>query len=97
MGLASTIHDLKTLILSLHPMVVIETTEEERVANLLDLIAEEIELTCFDWTLTRGLMRRVPEGGRITGTKEPSRLMRHLNGLALESIVLLRDFAPLPR
>ena len=64
MGLASTIHDLKTLILSLHPVVVIETAEEERVGNLLDLIAEELELKCFDWTVTRGLARRVPDGGR---------------------------------
>ena len=30
MGLATSVHELKTLVLSFHPIVVIETVEEER-------------------------------------------------------------------
>ena len=35
MALATSVHDLRTLIRSCHPLIVIETVEEERVLALL--------------------------------------------------------------
>jgi len=51
------IHDFKTLILSSHPVIVVETVEEERVRRLIDQAAAELEMAVFDWSITKGLVR----------------------------------------
>ena len=48
-------HDLKTLIQSRHPIVTIDTVEEERVENLLQAVATELRVPLFTWTVTHGL------------------------------------------
>ena len=54
---STSIHDIKTLILSFHPVVVIETVEEDRVISLLSQVAAQLSLPFFHWSITRGLVR----------------------------------------
>ena len=86
----SLVHELKTLITSLHPVASIASTEEERVEELLRAVAAELKLTLFTWTVTRGL-QRVDGQGMIHGTANPLTLLRHLATLTAEGIFHLKD------
>jgi len=88
---SSMVHDLKTLILSFHPVIAVETVEEDRVGFLLDQVAAELSATVFEWSVTEGL-RRVPAGNMIHGTSDPLGVLRHIEGLTVRAIFHLKDF-----
>ena len=96
MPLCTSIHDIKTLIASFHPLVVIETPEEERVDSILQTAAAELRIALFEWSITRGLRRRTPLaetfGNKITGTDSPLGMLKHIESLTVEAIYLLKDF-----
>jgi len=77
------IHDLKTLVLSFHPVIAIETVEESRVGALLRTVADELGMTLFEWTVTRGLVR-LPGTAGIQATTDPAKLLRHIEELTID-------------
>ncbi|MEM8604468.1 MAG: AAA family ATPase, partial [Cyanobacteria bacterium P01_H01_bin.121] len=89
----SSVHDLKTLILSFHPAIAIETGEEARVFALLQDATQALNLPLFEWTITRGLLRH-PNRQAIAATKEPQQLLDQLYNLNLEGVFILKDFTP---
>jgi len=93
MSLAANAHELKLLILSFHPLIAIDTVEEERVDALLHQTSRELNLPLFEWTISRGL-RRLPNPMGIGDTIDPLRLLQHLETLTVEGIFLLKDFSP---
>ncbi len=95
MTLSTSVHDIKALVLSFHPVIVIETVEEERVTELLASVATQARLQFFHWSLTQGLARHPSEpSGRHGVTANPKDLLGYLRGLTVEAIFLLKDFAP---
>jgi hypothetical protein len=86
----SLLHELKTLISSLHPVATIDSSEEERIDGLLRAVAAELRLPLFTWTVTRGL-QRIDGQGMIHGTANPLTLLRHLATLTVEGIFHLKD------
>jgi hypothetical protein len=92
MGLSTSIHDIRTLVLSFYPVIAIDTVEEERVEELLDAVAEELCMPVFHWTMTRGLIQKPTAHGN-RNTAPPLELMGHLRTLKVEGIFLLKDFA----
>jgi MoxR-like ATPase len=68
-----------------------ETVEEERVVGILHGVAAELGMPLFEWSVTRGLTK---DGGAlgIHSTVEPLALLKHLEGLTVEAIFLLKDF-----
>jgi hypothetical protein len=94
MALSTSVHDLRTLIRSCHPLIVIETVEEERVQTLLQSVAAQERMPLFEWSVTRGLTRAddSPSPNKITAT--PLALLQHLNGLTVEAIFWLKDLVP---
>jgi len=93
MSLATTVHDLKTLVQSYHPAVVIETVEEDRVRRLLVAAAAELRMPLFEWSITQGLARLgTPQP--IYGTAEPLGVLKHLGTLRVETLAHLKDFGP---
>lgn len=94
MALATSVHDLRTLIRSCHPIIVIETVEEERVLTLLQSVAAQERMPLFEWSITRGLTRHDdgPMLSKITAT--PQAMLQHLNGLTVEAVFWLKDLAP---
>jgi len=54
---ADAAHDLQALIQSRHPIITIDTVEEERVDNLLGIVASGLHMPLFTWTVTHGLQR----------------------------------------
>ena len=92
MVLSECTHKLKTLVRSLHPVVAIETVEEERVQEVIGTIAKDVGLPLMEWSFTRGLTRPPREMG-ISGTEDPSKLLAHLYKQPDEGIYLLKDFS----
>jgi hypothetical protein len=89
----SAVHELKTLVLSRHPAIAIETSEEERLEALLRAVAADVPLTIFDWSVTQGLR---PPGGEqpVYGTAAPAQALAAMGELTGESLFVLHDFAP---
>jgi hypothetical protein len=94
MALSTSVHDLRTLIRSSHPLIAIETVEEERVSTLLHSVSAQERMPLFEWSVTRGLTRS--DDGPILHkmTATPTALLQHLNGLTVQGIFWLKDLAP---
>jgi hypothetical protein len=94
MALSTSVHDLRTLIRSCHPLIVIETVEEERVLTLLQSVAAQERMPLFEWSVTRGLTRAddSPSLNKMTAT--PLALLQYINGLTVEAIFWLKDLVP---
>jgi hypothetical protein len=92
MSLSTSIHDVKTLVLSFHPVIVIETVEEDRVFSLLQSTALELRMPFYEWSITTGLVR-VPGKSSVYGTGEPMNLLSTLQQMDTQGIFLLKDFA----
>ena len=92
MAPANIVHELKTLIASMHPVVTIDSLEEERVESLLRAVGAELKMPLFTWTVTKGL-QRIDGQGQVHGTAAPLTLFRHLSLLSVEGIFHLMDLA----
>jgi hypothetical protein len=89
----TSVHDLKSLILSFHPLVAIETVEEERVRSLLTEIGADLRFPLFEWSVTDGV-RRV-HGARVEQTDDPLAALRHVDKHhEADAIYLFKDLAP---
>ncbi len=91
-GVPGPAHELRTLILSRHPAIVIETAEEERVDALLAAVCPELRLGRFAWTVTKGL-RRVPDAGAAYESDDPAKALAAIGEMAPEAVFELRDFS----
>jgi hypothetical protein len=94
MSLSTSVHDLRTLIRSFHPLIVIETVEEDRVLSLLQSVGAQERMPLFEWSITRGLTRHDdgPTLSKMTAT--PLAVLQHLQSLTVEAIFWLKDLAP---
>ncbi len=93
MGLSTSIHDIKTLVLSSHPVIAIETVEEERVRSLLQAVSQQTKMPLFEWSITRGFARSELSSQVNRTIATPTAVLSHMEGLRPEIIVLLKDFA----
>lgn len=94
MALSTTVHDLRTLIRSSHPLVVIETVEEERVLALLQSVTAQERMPLFEWSVTRGLTRTDESQTLSKITSTPLAVLQHLHGLTVEAVFWLKDLGP---
>lgn len=93
MSLSASAHDIKALILSFHPLVVMETVEEDRARTILLSVAGQTRMPLFEWSVTRGLTRAEDTNAIHRMTSTPLSVVQHLGGLNVEGIFLLKDFA----
>ena len=93
MSTATTIHELTTLVRSRHPVVVIDTVEEDRARGLVIAAGSKLGLPVFEWSVTTGF-RRVGDEDINGMTTSPDALLAHLAGLTVEGIFLLVDLQP---
>lgn len=94
MALSTSVHDLRTLIRSYHPLVVIETVEEERVFSLLQSVTAQERIPLFEWSVTRGLTRTDESHTLSKMTATPLAVLQHLHGLTVEAVFWLKDLGP---
>src|SRR3954462_3629209 len=91
----NSVHDLKSLVLSFHSLIGIETVEEDRVRSLLMEVATDLKLPLFEWSLTSGFNR--VHGAMITGTQDALAALHHIAQIEnTDAIFLLKDMARHP-
>src|SRR5712692_3694938 len=88
----SAVHELKTLVLSFHSLLAVETVEEERIRALLMEVATDLRLPFYEWSVTEGLRRL--RGATIDMTQDALTALRHIDRLDGDAIYLLKDLAP---
>lgn len=88
------LNDLELLIKAHHPLVLIETIEDDRASALLDHVADRASLPFFTWTHTSGLTRD-GQHSPVYQTQTPVQCLRHiLSNNRLEALYHLTDFLP---
>jgi ATPase family associated with various cellular activities (AAA) len=85
------VDDLKTLVMSYHPLIVIDTVEEERVETLLCGLAARLNVQLMEWSSTAGLKLRDGEKA-VYGTADPRQLLSYIAESSGDAIYWLKDF-----
>jgi AAA+ superfamily predicted ATPase len=83
--------ELLLLINSLNPIIMVETTEEERLEGLLRSISVQLVVPLYTWSVTTGLAKL--SGSPLYGTAEPEQALANIALIEDDAIFLLRDFA----
>ena len=87
-----TKHDeLRLLVNSRHPIIAIETQEEERAEQLLLEVSAELAAPLYTWSVTSGLAKA--HGAPIYNTDSPEQALANIALLQGDAIFLLKDFA----
>ena len=89
------LNDLKVLIKSKTPIIVIETHDETRVLKLFTQLIIEHPSHLYKWAVTEGLQRIDMDDMRPQAfNKEPLEALRHIRGGSKSGIYLFMDFHP---
>jgi AAA+ superfamily predicted ATPase len=90
------LHDLAVLVRSRTPIVVIESSEEERILQLLNEVAARLpgRPPVFVWSITEGLRRQEPGYGAQRHNAKPLDVLSHVKSCGVAGIFLLLDFHP---
>jgi len=85
-------HDeLRLLVNSHHPIITVETPEEERAEQLLLEVAAELAVPLYTWSVTAGLAKA--HGAPIYNTDSPEQALANVALIQGDAIFLLKDFA----
>jgi ATP-dependent 26S proteasome regulatory subunit len=85
-------HDeLRLLVNSRHPLITVETPEEERLEQLLLEVATELSVPLYEWSVTAGLAKY--RGAPIYNSEQPEQALANIPLLQGDAIFLLKDFA----
>jgi hypothetical protein len=90
---ATGVDDLKTLVLSYHPLIAIDTVEEERVQTLLEGLCKRLDVPLMQWSVTAGLKLDGAQKA-VYGTPDPRQLLAYIAESSSEAVYWLKDFAP---
>jgi hypothetical protein len=88
----SAVHDLKTLVLSFHSLLTVETVEEERVRSLLIEVSTDLRLPFYEWSVTEGLRRL--RGATLDTTQDALQALRAIEKYDFDAVYLFKDLAP---
>jgi len=88
----SAAHELKTLVLSFHSLLAIETVEEERVRSLLIEVSNDLRQPFWEWSVTDGLRRL--RGATMDMTQDALMALKNINALEGDAIYLFKDLSP---
>lgn len=91
---ANQLRELEILVRSHHPLLVVDTLEEDRVHVLLQHTAEHLDLPFFSWTQVTGLCRELPEPGQTPESGPPQKALAFIERSNLEAIFHLRGLGP---
>jgi AAA+ superfamily predicted ATPase len=85
-------HDeLRLLVNSRHPLISVETPEEERLEQMLLAVATELGVQLYEWSVTAGLAKY--GGAAIYHTEQPEQALANIPLIEGDAIFLLKDFA----
>ena len=82
--------ELALLVNSQYPIIYLETWEETRATEILGLVAQDLAVPLYIWTITSGLFRA--GGAPIYNTQEPNQVLVEISGMEGDALFLLKDF-----
>ncbi len=82
--------ELTLLINSQYPIIFLETWEEARATEMLRLVAADLNVPLYVWTITNGLSRA--GGAPIYNTQQPEQVLAQIGGVEGDALFLLKDF-----
>ncbi|HEY2456461.1 MAG TPA: AAA family ATPase [Candidatus Acidoferrum sp.] len=82
---------LRLLINSRSPIITVETSEEQRLFDLLAAVAADLAVPLFTWSVTEGLAR--PAGAALYNSDQPEQALANIATIHGDGIFLLKDFA----
>ncbi len=88
----ASVHELRTLVLSRHPAIAVDTHEEERADQLAQAVAYELGMPAYEWTVTRGLAPLGQPGG-MYGSQDPGKALANMAEVGGDALFVLKDFA----
>lgn len=88
------IRDLKLLMRSQMPLIIVESNEEKRVIDLFKRTVQTLRKPLFQWSVTRGLQRLDMAKRAQKFNQEPIDLLRHIESVSEAGVFLLLDFHP---
>jgi AAA+ superfamily predicted ATPase len=91
---ADQLHELEILIRAHHPLVVVDTVEEERLHVLLEHASEHTGLPLFSWNQVDGLRRELPEQGQTPESGPPQKALAFIERSNLEAIFHMQGLGP---
>ncbi|MFT4048700.1 MAG: AAA family ATPase [Solirubrobacterales bacterium] len=86
------VHDLRTLVLSRHSGITIETEDEERAENLLLQAAKELGVPLIEWSITNGMKFRT-SNDFMPDSKKPGNAIRAIDAYAGDAVFVMQDFS----
>lgn len=93
-GVADPLRELEILIQAHHPLVLIESIEDDRVEALLEHACTRLGMPLVTWRPHKGLCARLPvDSGPVHGTEQPARCLAFIEEANQEAVYHLRDFA----
>ncbi len=91
-AIANKKHDeLRLLVNSRHPIITVETPEEERFEQMLFDVATELGVPLYEWSVTTGLAKF--HGAPIYNTELTEQALANIALIQGDAIFLLKDFA----
>lgn len=82
---------LRLLINSRSPIITVETSEEQRLFDLLAAVSADLGVPLFTWSVTEGLAR--PGGAALYNSDQPEQALANIATIHGDGIFLLKDFA----
>jgi ATPase family associated with various cellular activities (AAA) len=89
-GTLTPSHELATLVDSRYPAIAIDTDEEDRALAILDDVGYTLRLPVFDWTMTRGLVKR-GSTDPMYRTADAAAALAGIVEMRTEAIYVMRD------
>ncbi len=84
--------DIALLIKAHHPLILLETLDDQRASKLLEHLADRHKIPFFVWKFHKGLMRNGANQKPIYGTSAPAQAIEHLLSSNLEAVYYFQDF-----
>ncbi len=83
-------HEIELLVQSRHPLLAVETWEEDRLEHTLRQVANRLGLPFHAWSLTGGLTA-AGGAGKIYDSEDPAKALLNLPSLVHEGLLLFKD------
>lgn len=92
--MAGTLHDLRLLIRSRHPIISVETSEEGRALASITRAVERLPRQCFVWNVVSGLRVAADSGVGFPRTNKPVEVFNYIATQEWPAVFVLAELCP---
>src|SRR6185503_17261981 len=90
----SPLRDLAAIVRSRIPLIAVESNEEPQIVALVGVIARQLQLRAFTWSVTEGLRAFNSADQPSEGVVKSQEVLRHIKSSQPHCLYMLLDFHP---